>query len=515
MSTSIADLMEDKYTGYSVRSILTDSKFRERVISDSNVRGNREIKEVVLDKLAVGGKVLLTGPTGEAKTLFASLLLEYITSEINSHKFHIQGCPFLEDAGYLIHVINNFGQNMFNSIEVLQSLCPFCRRNIEETLSTTSNGVSLDNTAQMVKLAKQVPDKLSKVLVEKTIVRRTQIDPRNDPESLYMLLAGVENLEQLLGGETSETFAHQSHKVGALSQGFMVVNEIQRLHLSLLESLMGFLEDPQGIKYNLAGETVYVDGAIIFTSNAPLTVFGEESQPIINRVPEVLWPARNVDNRSEIVRDMFEDHIVASKMNITANPALIQMFELTGAAEKDFVSKLAYQFLSHVANESIPKALKSAGIRSENRVARSDFYSGLDEIHNPQRSPHIDLRTLNNAIGEIVIRAKASDDFEGIIITLNNVKEALEIYDISPTLINNGLQAVKLTLRNAIREGDTAVTVDEVSEELDRLTSLSEDDLLKIIYSYEALSVKDEDTAKYIFEQLKPSYEVLLQVSYL
>ncbi len=53
------------------------------------------------------------------------------------------------------------------------------------------------------------------------------------------------------------------------------------------------------------------------------------------------------------------------------------------------------------------------------------------------------------------------------------------------------------------------------SEELDRLTSLSEDDLHKIIYSYEDLGVKDDDTAKYIFEQLKPSYEVLLQVSYL
>ncbi|MHA2250139.1 MAG: hypothetical protein ACXAD7_07245 [Candidatus Kariarchaeaceae archaeon] len=515
MSLSVTDLIDQNYTGYSVRTILTDPKFRERVISDSTVRGNREVKEVVLDKLAVGGKVLLTGPTGEAKTLFASLLLEYITSEINSNKYHISGCPFLEDAGYLIHVINNFAQNVFNSIEVLQSLCPFCRKTIEDTLSTKTNLVSLDNTAQMVKISKEVPDKLLKIELEKTIVRRTQIDPRNDPESLYMLLAGVENLEQLLGGETSETFAHQSHKVGTLSQGFMVVNEIQRLHLSLLESLMGFLEDPQGIKYNLAGETVYIDGAIIFTSNAPLTVFGEESQPIINRVPEVLWPARDVMNRSNIVKDMFEAHIVSSKMNITSNPALIRMFELTGATEKDFVSKLAYEFLSHVANESIPKPLKESGVRSENRIARSDFYSGLDEIHNPQRSPHIDLRTLNNAIGEIVIRAKASEDFDGIIISLNNVKEALEIYDISPTLINNGLQAVKLTLRNEIREGETAVSVDEVSEELDKLTSLTEEDLKKVIYSYEKLDSKEVEIATYIFDQLKPSYEALLQISYL
>ncbi|MDH5402672.1 MAG: hypothetical protein OEY49_09290, partial [Candidatus Heimdallarchaeota archaeon] len=251
MTQSIEDLINENYTGYSVRSILTNPQFRSRVLSDSSVRGNKEIKNLVMDKIAVGGKVLLTGPTGEAKTLFARVLLNHIISEINSHKFHIKNCPFLEDAGYLIHVINNYNDNLFNAIDVLQSLCPFCRKTIEETISSKTEHIKLDNTAQMVKISKSLGDKLKKVAVDKTIVRRTQIDPRNDPESLYMLLAGVENLEQLLGGETKETFAAQSHKVGALSQGFMVVNEIQRLHLSLLESLMGFLEDPQGIKYNL------------------------------------------------------------------------------------------------------------------------------------------------------------------------------------------------------------------------------------------------------------------------
>ncbi|MHA2277620.1 MAG: hypothetical protein ACXAC2_17710, partial [Candidatus Kariarchaeaceae archaeon] len=334
MSLSVQDLIDKEYTGYSVRSIVTNKKFRNTVINDTRVRGNRNIKEVVLDKLAVGGKVLLTGPTGEAKTLFARILIDYIAQEISSNKYHISGCPFLEDAGYLVHVINNFAQNIFNSIDVLQSLCPYCRKNIEDAISTKTDPVSLENSSQLVKIAKTLPDKLLKVGVEKTLVRRTQIDPRNDPESLYILLAGVENLEQLLGGTSTETYSHQSHKVGTLSQGFMVVNEIQRLHLSLLESLMGFLEDPQGIKYNLSGETVYVDGAIIFTSNAPLTVFGEESQPIINRVPEVLWPARDIGDRVEIVRDMFKDHIVTSKMSITANPSLIQMFELSGSGDK-------------------------------------------------------------------------------------------------------------------------------------------------------------------------------------
>lgn len=512
---TVKDLMDQGYNGYSVRSIVTDKNFRETVLNDKRVRGNRQAKNLVLDKLAVGGKVIIVGPTGEAKTLFARILIDYITNEINNNKFHIAGCPFLEDAGYLIHVIENFNKNLFNSIDVLQSLCPYCRKNIEEVLSTKTNPVNLDNSAQMVSQAKEIPDRLAKVTVQKTLVRRTQIDPRNDPESLYILLAGVENLEQLLGGETTETFSSSSHKVGTLSQGFMVVNEIQRLHLSLLESLMGFLEDPQGIKYNIAGETVYVDGAIIFTSNAPLTVFGEESQPIINRVPEILWPARDVDDRIEIVKDMFEDHIVTSKMKITSNPALIQMFELTGANEKDFVSRIAFEFLAHVASESIPKSLKTMGVRSENRVARSDFYSGLDEIHNPQRSPHIDLRTLNNAVGEIVIRSKASEDYDGIVVTLDEVKNGLAIYDISPTLVNNGLQAVKLKLRNMIRKGNTAVNVEEVTEELDQLKNLEEGELKKIIMDYENLGSKEESVANYLIDQLKPSYQALLQISYL
>ncbi|OLS23186.1 MAG: hypothetical protein HeimC2_27390 [Candidatus Heimdallarchaeota archaeon LC_2] len=515
MSLSVKDLIEKEYIGYSVRSIVTDKKFRKTVINDKRVRGNREIKKVVLDKIAVGGKVLLTGPTGEAKTLFARLLIDYIAQEISSHKYHIAGCPFLEDAGYLVHIIENFSKNIFNSIDVLQSLCPYCRKNIEDALSTKTEKISLDNSSEIVKMAKTLPSKLEKVAVEKTLVRRTQIDPRNDPESLYILLAGVENLEKLLGGDSTETFSHQSHKVGTLSQGFMVVNEIQRLHLSLLESLMGFLEDPQGIKYNLSGETVFVDGAIIFTSNAPLTVFGEESQPIINRVPEVLWPARDVTDRIEIVRDMFQDHMVTSKLNITPNPTLIRMFELSGTNDKDLVSRLAYEFLAHVANESIPRSLKSSSARSENRVARTDFYSALDEIHNPQRSPHIDLRTLNNAIGEIVIGSEASEEFEGIIVSLDTVRKALELYDISPTMINNGLQAIKLQLRNTIREGKTAVSVDDVTEEMDKLKSLSDEDLKKIVYEFEHLAEKEAKVGEYIFEKLKPSYQALLQVSYM
>ncbi|MHA2276911.1 MAG: hypothetical protein ACXAC2_14155, partial [Candidatus Kariarchaeaceae archaeon] len=111
--------------------------------------------------------------------------------------------------------------------------------------------------------------------------------------------------------------------------------------------------------------------------------------------------------------------------------------------------------------------------------------------------------------------SEASDEFDGIIVTLDTVREALSMYDISPTLVNNGLQAVKLNLRNAIREGNTAVSVDDVTEEMDKLKSLSEDDLKKIVYEFEHLVEKNSEAADYIYTQLKPSYEALLQVSYM
>ena len=82
-------------------------------------------------------------------------------------------------------------------------------------------------------------------------------------------------------------------------------------------------------------------------------------------------------------------------------------------------------------------------------------------------------------------------------------------------MINNGLQAIKLKLRNEIREGATSVSVDEVTEELDKLTTLTEKDLQKIVYSFEELDSKEKNVAEYIFNILKPSYEALLQVNYL
>ena len=515
MAQTIEKLMKDEYSGYSIRSILMNPEFRDRVLKDVSVRGNEVGKNLVMDKLAVGGKVLLTGPTGEAKTLFARVLLDHIVREINNYKYHIEGCPFLEDAGYIVDVINNFQSNPFAGIRVLQTLCPYCRQSIEKILSGENNPVELDNTNSVLQITpKDVINKLGKLKAQKTIVRRSQLDPRTDPESLYMLLAGVENLEELFGKNTSTTYAATSHKVGVLSHGFLVVNEIQRLPLTLLESLMGFLEEPMGIKYNIQGEPVYIDGAVLFTSNAPLTVFGEESQPIINRIPEVLWPARSVESREQIIKDMFEEQIILSRKKITANPSIIQLHELEKETT-DFVSRLAVDFLAFLGNNSLPGTLKTKGLRSESRVARNDFYSGLDEIHDPQRNPHIDLRTMNNIIGETVLLQAREKEEDVNVVTLERIRYIMGAYDIPVSMINDALQQMKIVLRTAIKESEVSISVQDISEDISKMKALSDEELAQLIVKFEGLDKYKENIREVIIEKLKPSYEQLLKVDYI
>lgn len=520
MTLSIQKLMKDGYDGFSVRSILMNTEFRDRVLKDVSVRGNEVGKNLVMDKLAVGGKVLLTGPTGEAKTLFARILLDHIAREINNFKYHITGCPFLEDAGYIIDIMNNFTSNPFAGIRVMQSLCPYCRQNIEKILSSEGTEVQLDNTNSVLEISpKEVVSRLSKLGATKTVVRRSQLDPRTDPESLFMLLAGVENLEELFGKNTSTTYAATSHKVGVLSHGFIVVNEIQRLPLSLLESLMGFLEEPMGIKYNIQGEPVYIDGAVLFTSNAPLTVFGEESQPIINRIPEVLWPARAVESREQILKDMFEEQLVLTRKKITANPSIIQLHELEKETT-DYVSRLAIDFLALLGNNSLPETLKRKGIRSESRMARSDFYSGLDEIHDPQRNPHIDLRTMNNIIGETVllqIREDKEADVEADVnvITLEKIRNTMGAYDVPVSMINDALQQLKIVLRTAIKESEVSINVQDISEDISKMKALSDKELSELVVRFEGLDRFKENIRNQIVDKLRLSYEQLLKVDYI
>ncbi len=513
----VKELMEKGYEGYSVRYILMNQDFRNRVINDVSVRGNDYAKNIVMDKLAVGGKVLLTGPTGEAKTLFARILLEHIVREINNNKYHIKGCPFLEDAGYIINIIQQFKNNPFGGIRVMQSLCPYCRDNIEKTLSGQKDKVELDNTNSVLEIhPDEIIKRLESVELEKTLVRRSQLDPRTDPESLYMLLAGVENLEELFGKETTTTFAASSHKVGVLSHGFIVVNEIQRLPLQLLESLMGFLEDPMGIKYNIQGEPVYVDGAVIFTSNAPLTVFGEESQPIINRIPEVLWPARSLESRTQIIRDMFNEQTILSERRITANPSLIQLHS-TDKNAKDYVSRLASEFLAFLGNISLPETMKAKELRSESRLERKEFYSALDEIHDPQRNPHIDLRTMNNIIGETLLKERRTLDKDDMnVITIDRIKSTMNAYDVPASMINDAIQEIKIRLRTSIKEdADVSTSAQDISEDISKMKALSDEDMSTLITKYESLERYDKKLIPKMVEILKPSYEQLLRVDYI
>jgi len=520
MAETIASLVKKGYQGCSVRRLLNDPELRKQINEDPSVRGNEHSKGIVMDKIAVSGKVLLIGPTGEAKTLFARTLLKHLTKAINEKKFHIEGCPFNEDAGYLVHVIETYNTDKEASAEVLKSLCPFCKTTINNSIKkVTTKDINMDRISEVITIETEMMVKaLNAVKADKTVVNVAQIDPRNDPEGLYMLLAGVENLEQLFGGETSTTFSPMAHKVGVLSQGFVVVNEIQRLPLNFLEALMGFLEDPSGIKYSIQGRPAFVDGAMIFTSNAPLSVFGEEAQPIINRIPEVLWPARTKLERVTIVEDMFKEHLTLCLNNMTANPALVDLLEKVKAFGKKGVSKLAIQFIGLMADLSIPGALKAGETEAyaRKKVTRDMFFKALIDIHDPERTPHVDLRTLYSLIGETVLRKDEfyfSDDVA--MLSLDDAKRIVELFDIPRNLINDAIQEVKTMLRRQIKSEEELTTVKSISEDIDKMKALTDDELKQIILVYEGMTKQPKKIQDAIIEQLKPSYEQLLLVDHI
>ena len=520
MAVTIASLAKKGYSGCSVRRLLNDPELRKRINEDPAVRGNEHSKGIVMDKVAVSGKVLLIGPTGEAKTLFARVMLKHLTNEINEKKWHISQCPFNEDAGYLIQVAESFEKDPEASANVLKSLCPFCQRTISESIKKVAGtDVNLNKIADVAKIDPAMMVKaLNAVKADKTVVNVAQIDPRNDPEGLYMLLAGVENLEQLFGGETSNTFSPMAHKVGVLSQGFVVVNEIQRLPLNFLEALMGFLEDPSGIKYSIQGRPAFVDGAMIFTSNAPLSVFGEEAQPIINRIPEVLWPARTKLERVKIVEDMFKEHLTLCLNNMTANPALVSLLEKTKAFGAKGVSKIAIQFIGLLADLSIPNSLKAGESEAyaRKKVTRDMFFKSLIDIHDPEKTPHVDLRTLYSLIGETVLRKDEFYEGENVaMLTLDDAKRLVELFDIPRNLINDAVQEVKTMLRREIKSEGELTTVDSISEDIDKMRALTDEELVKIIISYENLGKQPKKVQEKAIEQLKPSYEQLLLVDHI
>ncbi|MCK5409007.1 MAG: hypothetical protein KAJ30_01975, partial [Candidatus Heimdallarchaeota archaeon] len=244
-------------------------------------------------------------------------------------------------------------------------------------------------------------------------------------------------------------------------------------------------------------------------------VFGEESQPIINRIPEVLWPARSVENRELIIKDMFEEQIILSRRKITANPSIIQLHELEKETT-DFVSRLAIDFLAFLGNNSLPENLKTKGLRSESRVARTDFYTGLDEIHDPQRNPHIDLRTMNNIIGETVLLQAREDEQKDVnVIILERIRNIMGAYDVPVSMMNDALQQIKIILRTSIKESEVSISVQDISDDISKMKALSDKELAELVIKFEGLDKIKENIRNQIVEKLKPSYEQLLRVDYI
>ncbi|MFX0091325.1 MAG: hypothetical protein ACFFBD_06135, partial [Candidatus Hodarchaeota archaeon] len=506
----IRDLHQKKYTGFSIHSMMRKAEYRQIILEklEPLIRGNHTQKERVLDSLALRGKVLLTGPTGEAKTLFARLLLENIAGILNRYKYRIQSCPFNEDAGYLIRVLTlvkdtanlNYAENLLHGIDILNSLCPHCHNLIEEHLKNINPSLSLYLNQELKEQILEQPEEFirlfGEIRADRIQVNMIQLDPRNDPESLYMLLAGVENLEKLLSSSTETTFDMGTHKPGALSQGLIVVNEIQRLPGGLLESLMGFLEDPRGIKYSIAGRPVYIDGAIVFTSNASLKNFGEEMQPIINRIPEVLWPARGFNDRKNLIQDLFSEHLLMKDETLAYNTTVLQdeSREKTG-----YISALAIDFLSILTNMTIPAPL------FEDRD-RSAFYDALDQIHDPEDQPHLDTRTLFGIIGEIVLKNSLGNKFP--IISLEDCRQTILRVQNSQ-MVNDAWFQVEQQLQALIldkTDPELATKMEGIRRDRRRLKSTLNPERLKDLIlkkEGEQLSGFDSETIEIILEKLQ------------
>ncbi|MFX1533577.1 MAG: hypothetical protein ACFFDI_05015 [Promethearchaeota archaeon] len=506
----VRELLQQNYTGFSIHTMLRQAKYRQIILDklEPLIRGNKTQKQRVLDLLALRGKVLLTGPTGEAKTLFARLLLENIADILNQHKYRIQSCPFNEDVGYIIHVLSllnkndNHAVNILHSIDILNSLCPHCYNLVEEHLRTIDTSLSLylkqELQQRILGNTDEFIDLFERINADHIQVNMVQLDPRNDPESLYMLLAGVENLEKMLSSSTETTFDIGTHKPGALSQGLIVVNEIQRLPGGLLESLMGFLEDPRGIKYSIAGRPVYIDGAIVFTSNASLKNFGEEMQPILNRIPEVLWPARKLNDRAKLVLDIFLEHLQMKDEVLAYNITLLQQT----AKKRGYVSALAVDFLSILTNMTIPPTL------FEDKD-RSAFYDALDRIHDPEDQPHLDTRTLFGVIGEIVLKSSLTSEFP--IVTLEDCRQSILRIQ-SSQIVNEAWFQVEQQLHALLigkKDSSLATKMEGIRRDHRKLKStLNLERLKEIIFQKEGerLSNLDSQTFNLVFEKLQDSY---------
>jgi len=336
---------------------------------------------------------------------------------------------------------------------------------------------------------------------ERVNIQAAQIDPRTDPDSIYMLLAGVENLERLLGDKTTTTFDPTAHKLGVLSQGLILINEIHRLPLRLLESLMGFLEEAGTLRYSISGRMLTIDGAIIFTANSSLRQLGEDITPIVSRIPMVLWPARSLEERREIVRDIFQEH------NRRASSPLGYSILGTLSPQQEssiFVSRLVIELLARVASLSFPEALFLT-------TRPREFLRALETTQSIPKAPFFDTRSLYQFIGKLLLSRERIETMNPVVIE-----------HVLPSLSDLGFidetgKAI-YEIKDLVTETILGFSTDQLSIEaiererriLDRRIEESEE-FEKAVLRAEGLESAVKRIPKTIIEQLRESYMHILE----
>ncbi|MFQ5979037.1 MAG: hypothetical protein ACE5OZ_13000 [Candidatus Heimdallarchaeota archaeon] len=506
--TTIAELAEQGYRGCSVYSLLRDSQFRNELLasSDSLVRGNLSEKNELLDQLAVSAKALVIGPAGEGKSLFAKTVLEALAAELSGRKFKIAGCPINEDAACLCLLSQLEDAALNNYLRFLgNSLCPSCSSTVEMLLSESAEqDVSLTRTSHILKSfdRSNLISLIQSLKTERVTLQASQIDPRTDPDSIYMLLAGVENLERLLGEKTSTTFDPSAHKLGALGgQGLILINEIHRLPLRLLESLMGFLEESATLRYSISGRMVTIDGGLIFTANSPLFSIGDDMAPIVSRIPMVLWPARNLAERKTIVSDIFQEHLRRKSSPLGYSP-----LGSTFSKPDSFflVSRLAVELVARVASLSFPEALFSTNRPQE-------FLNSLEITQISPKVPFFDTRTLYQFIGKLLLVRGRKGPLD--LLTLEDVLPNLSALGFDNEIAKSLHEIKDLVKQLIIATPTNQLTIDAIEAERRALDQRIQEpeEFKKAIILAEGLESDAKKLPESVIERLKESYFRILE----
>ncbi len=508
--TDIDNLIELNYSGCSVFSLLRNPIFREELLNSSKtfIRGNELEKNTLLDQLAISAKALIVGPAGEGKSLFARKVLEALADSLSNHKFKIAGCPINQDAA-IIKMMSEINEKETKTYLTLLKdiLCPNCTSKIENLISESlNNEISLTRTNEIINRLNytELLSLFKTIEVERVEMHAAQIDPRTDQDSIYMLLAGVENLERLLSEKTKTAFDPSTHKIGVLSQGLILVNEVHRLPIRLLESLMGFLEEAGTLRYSIAGRMLTIDGAIIFTANSPLKQqLGEEITPLLSRIPMVLWPTRNLEERKKIVLDIFQEHLYRF-----SSPLGYTDIGVTFSKFKSFpvVSQLTVELIARVVTQSFPEALFYSNRPQE-------FLNNLGVMQSTPNIPFFDTRTLYQLIGKLILNLERSQDDS--LITYNDVVPFLLKLGFDNE-VGKALNQLKILIGDAIL-GQTTVELDIESIEKDQRVLeekiQNQEEFQEIIFHIEGFNKINNVLDQKNLDKLLESYSRLMEES--